>query len=640
MTNASKHTSASKRARLRKILAAALAATTMAHSIGCSVWDRIGPGPHDTTTSYHRNVGLSIEYPDVAECQTPTRAAAESAAQPFALEDPSQLPAMELTLEQAIQMAVGNSPIVRSSTIAVSPNSSTIYDPALAASSASGVEAALAAFDAQYTNSLRFFRTDRPNSFQLQGFPGFPFATDNSEAAYQSQLSKKTAFGSTFSLRHVVNYTRFNVNADAQLFPSNFNGWVEAEWRQPLLRGAGLQYNRIIGGSTGFGQYGGVLIARVNEDVALADFETAVIGLVSDVEAAYWNLATAYRVLEANVKGRESALRTYQYQKARLEAGAARPDEEAQAQSQYYQFESNVQEQLGGESGLYAVEQRLRYLLGMPSADGKLIRPITEPVDAQVLFDWNSVLTQALDRRVEVRRQRFQVKRRELELYAARLNKRPQLDFVGSYRFRGLGDHLIGDPDVGAADGLYTSIDDARFQEWSAAFEFSLPVGLRIASTAVTNAKLQLQRERALLAETELGISHDLSNAARNVDLTRSLVETNYNRYQADLRQVEVLKRRYLDGTDPINFLLQAQQSVVQSEIAFYQGLYNYNLAIRDLQVQKGSLLAYNRIQLAESEWESGARRGAYEKGLFLTPRSNASAVRTPAPITRQAFNP
>ncbi|MEM6473691.1 MAG: hypothetical protein AAF802_29300, partial [Planctomycetota bacterium] len=47
-----------------------------------------------------------------------------------------------------------------------------------------------------------------------------------------------------------------------------------------------------------------------------------------------------------------------------------------------------------------------------------------------------------------------------------------------------------------------------------------------------------------------------------------------------------------------------------------------------------------NRIQLAESEWESGARRGAYEKGLFLTPRSNASAVRTPAPITRQAFNP
>lgn len=649
------------------MLTVVVVAATVTHSVGCSVWDRIGPGPNDTTKSYHRNVGLSIEYPDVAECATPTTIAAQAATQPFALEDPSTLPAMDLTLEQAIQMAVGNSPIIRSSggglgvggaaigggatagvggavgasgTGSVPANFSTYFDPALTASSAGGVEAALSDFDAQYTNSLRFFRTDRPNSFQLQGFPGFPSATDNSEAAYQSQLSKRTAFGSTFSLRHVVNYTRFNVNADAQVFPSNFNGWVEAEWRQPLLRGAGLQYNRIVGGAQVPGQYNGVLIARVSEDVALADFENAVVGLVSDVENAYWNLAVAYRLLEANIKGRESALRTYQYQKARLDAGAARPDEEAQAQSQYYQFEANVQNQLGGQGGLYAAERQLRYLLGMPASDGKLIKPVTDPIDAEVIFDWNSALTQALERRVEVRRQRFQVKRRELELYAARLNKRPQLDVVGSYRFRGLGDHLIGDPDNGENDGLYTSIDSARFQEWSAGIEFTLPVGLRLASVAVSNAKLQLQRERAVLAETELSISHDLSDSARNVELTHKLVETNYNRYQADLRQVEVLVRRYLDGTDNINFLLQAQQSVVQSESSFYQSLYNYNLAIRDLHRQKGSLLAYNQIQLAESEWEAGASRDAYNKGLFLTPRADASDVRTSSPITRQPFNP
>ncbi len=333
-------------------------------------------------------------------------------------------------------------------------------------------------------------------------------------------------------------------------------------------------------------------------------------------------------------------MRTYQYQKVRLEVGAGRQDEEAQAQSQYYQFLASVQNQLGGPNGLYALEQRLRYLLGMPASDGKLIKPTTDPIDSEVLFDWNSILSQALSRRVEVRRQRYQVERRQLELYAAQLNKRPQLDFVGLYRYQGLGDHLVGDASDGNFDGLFTSLGTGNFQEWQAGVEFVLPVGLRRASVAVSQAQLQLQRERALLAETELRISHDLSDAARNVDLTYQLVETNYNRYRADLRQVEVLQRRYLDGTDNINFLLQAQRSVVQSEVDFYQALANYNLAIRDLHRQKGSLLAYNQVQLAEGGWAPGAQRDAYQKGLFLTPRKDPSQVTAPEPITRRGFEP
>lgn len=625
------------------IVAVTMATTTVA-STGCHVWDQLPAGPHDTTTSYHDNVGMSIEYPEVAECATPVTAAAESTDAPHVLQDPSKIPALEMSLPEAMTMAMQNSPVIRSLASAVpsSTASQTIYNPGLVASSSQGVEAALSNFDAVYTNSLIWSTQDQPANVLIvdpaQAFFAVPVNLAKN-AAWQSQLQKKSATGATFSLRHVVNYSRSN--RPAQLYPSSFTGWVEAEWRQPLLQGAGLQYNRIVGASQVPGQYNGVLISRINEDVALADYEQSVIQLASDVEQAYWDLWTAYRLLEANLKGRESALKTYQYQNVRLEVGAGRQDEEAQAQSQYYQFEANVQSQLGGPtSGLYTIEQRLRYLLGMPAADGKLIRPTTEPMDMKVVFDWNSALSQALDRRVEVRKQRFMVKRREFELFAARLNKRPSLDLIGLYRWRGFGDHLIGDSDAGRFDGLYSSITDGNYQEWQAGVEFALPVGMRLASTAVSNAKLQLQRDRAILAETELSVSHKLADQARAVQLTFQLVETNYNRYQADLRQVEVLLRRYLDGTDNINFLLQAQRSVVQSESAFYQSLANYNLAIRDLHVQKGSLLAYNQIQLAEGAWGSGATRDAYEKGLFLTPRHKpAEVMRTPV-VTRQGFDP
>ncbi len=81
----------------------------------------------------------------------------------------------------------------------------------------------------------------------------------------------------------------------------------------------------------------------------------------------------------------------------------------------------------------------------MPATDGRLIRPTTEPIDAHIVYDWESSLGQSLERRVEIRRQKFGVKRRELELIAAKLNLRPRLDFLAQYRWRGLGNHLIGE---------------------------------------------------------------------------------------------------------------------------------------------------------------------------------------------------
>ena len=48
---------------------------------------------------------------------------------------------------------------------------------------------------------------------------------------------------------------------------------IEAEVRQPLLQGAGVLYNRIAGPNGTIGQANGVLIARVNTDISLAEFE-------------------------------------------------------------------------------------------------------------------------------------------------------------------------------------------------------------------------------------------------------------------------------------------------------------------------------------------------------------------------------
>ncbi len=631
-----------RKSRLNQAARASLALGTL-FSSGCGVINKVapGPGPHDTRTSYHDTVGMQISYPDVRDCANEVAVVARTSASPLVAEDPANIPTFDLTLAEAVQMAVRQSPVVRElgGTLVTQPVfSQTIYDPSLAhANPQQGVEAALAAFDTQFSGQLFWNKQDRPSNIRGIGTQFTPPVFQGTTATYQTELSKRTAQGAQFALRHVTLYDRNN--SPIRQFPSDFTGWVEAEWRQPLMRGAGTEFNRIAGPSGIIGQYNGVLIARVNEEVALAEFEAAVIRLVNDVEEAYWELSANYRVLEASLRGREAALQTFQYQEVRLKVGAGRSDEEAQAQSQFYQFQAQVEQALSGQQGLYASEQRLRYLLGMPPADGRLIKPVTEPNDIRVVFDWESALSQALQRRVEVRRQRFNLKRREMELIAARLNRRPQLDFLSNYRWRGLGDNLIGGSG-GELDNLFSEISGGQYQEWQAGMELTFPVGLRAASNAVAHARLAISREQALLSETELRISHSLSDAVRRIGLTHSLLETNYNGFLADLRQVDVLRRRYRDGTDNINFLLQAQRQVVTSEIQFYRSLSDYNLAIRDLHREKGSLLAYSGVTLSEGPWESGAYQDAYEMGRFLNTRPNPEAVSVPNPVSSGPFDP
>ena len=87
------------------------------------------------------------------------------------------------------------------------------------------------------------------------------------------------------------------------------------------------------------------MLARINVDISLADFEGGVRNLVSDVENAYWELYFAYRALEANKTGRDSALQTWQKIHALFMVGArgGEAEKEAQSQAQYFLFRGQVQ---------------------------------------------------------------------------------------------------------------------------------------------------------------------------------------------------------------------------------------------------------------------------------------------------------
>lgn len=633
------------RTQLRKwIVGGCISLSCMA---GCRSKSGFQAWRDSSDVSYFQNFVTQIEYPDVNTAIEPSVAQSPT---PLAIQNPSELQTFDLTLQDAIRAALQSSEVFRSlggAVVAAPQGQTTQLDVALTdLNPLGGTQAALAAFDAQVTSQLFWQKNNRP--FNNAGNPFLANGFEQTTSTYTNAITKRTATGASFALRSNVVYD--NNNTPFRLFRSDFTGFLEAEYRQPLMAGSGTTYNRIAGSSTVPGSYNGVLIARINTDISLADFESGVLGLINDVEGAYWELYFAYRSLDALVKGRTASLELWQqineFRKAGVRGGERAPYSEAQ--SNYYLFVAQVNDALSGTTGLYASDQRLRYVMGLPPTDGRLIKPSDEPLQAEVTFDWDASLCDALTRRVEIRRQEWTIKRRELELIASRLNKRPRLDALTQYRWRGLGDHLIGARNpINTSESLTQSITEGNFQEWQAGFDYSFAVGLRQASATVRHAQLNLARDMNVLQEQQLRISHDLSNAARQISRSYAQLQANFNRVTADRDNLETRQIRKQIGIGNINtgdnatfFLGQAQQRLANSESGFYRSLVDYNLALRDFHREKGSLLAYNQINLSEEALDGAMQQAAYQRGRNFTPRDNPSEVSVKNRISQGQFNP
>lgn len=563
-----------------------------------------------------------------------------------------------LSVEEAIQLAVTNSTVLRDlgGTVIRTPQGTpTILDPSIQETDPrQGVHAALAAFDAEYSASVVAEKNDRAlnNLFTAGGTRIF----QQDLLTFQHQISKRAAAGTELAIRQNIDYD--SNNAFANLFPSVWNTNIEAEFRQPLLQGAGANFNRIAGPENVPGVYNGIVIARTNNDISLTEFEIGLRNLVSNVENAYWDLYFAYRDLDARIAARDAALQIWRRVSAVQGRDASR---EAQAREQYYRLQEEVQNALSGRPGdgtstnngttggtfrgaggvLYC-ERRLRLLLGVPLRDDQLIRPSDEPTLAPVTFEWNDISAEGVIRRAEVRRQRLQVRRRELELIAARNFLLPQFDVIGRYRWRGFGDDLIDiDRDPQQFDNAFQDLTTGDFQEWQLGGEFRLPIGFRRGHAAVRNAQLQLARERALLEEQERQILYDLSNAYAELQRAGDVVRTAYNRRMAAKLNVEVLRERMqIEPEFNLDQLLDAERRFADADVRFHRAAVEYVLAVKNVHFEKGTLLDYGQVYLTEEDHsravihEQAYKNRLREKGgeliSYVMSRSPQSAANPP----------
>ncbi len=603
----------------------------------------------DPAVDHYELMATQIEYPDVA---VENRQDVLETRPPHTILHSEQIEYRPLILEEAIQIALNNSQVIRDiggRVVSAPTTVSSVYDPAIQQTDPrTGPEAALSAFDAQFSTSMFWAKNDR--FFNNILFGGGVWGFQQDVAAFRAEITKTAATGTQFSLRNLTDYDMNN--SPLNLFHGAYDTMFEAELRHPLLQGGGIEFNRIAGPQAKPGMYNGVLIARINTDITLADFETAVRNLVDDVEQAYWELYFAYRDLDARMAGQNAALQTWRLVERKLQVGTADREQEALAREQYFFLRAQAINALGGTSagiqqvgipsgaipgvatgGVFSAERRLRRQLGLPASDGRLIRPADEPSTAPVVFDWEESLRESLVRRVELRKQKWTIKRRELELTAARNFLKMRLDFVGKYRWRGMGYDLLGNRNI-EHGSAFRDLFTGDFQEWQLGLQLSTPIGNRIGHTAVRNAELLVARERAIFREQELQISHELSDAFGDLDRTHTVSRTNYNRLLAAHQQLDEVRKKFEAGLVPLDFLLDAQCRAVDADSLYYRSLVDYNLAGSQVLYARGTLLGHHGIYLTEGPWSEESHLAAAKQARWFSTKRMDYCITKPAPVS------
>ncbi len=598
---------------------------------------------------------------------------------------------LDLTLEECIAYALVNTQVVRAlpgsqrqnfdmaATILSSPSQqlATAHDPAITATTTNsqpltvdqngsrilprgsaranqvgGVEDALSEFDAQCSSFMSFNTTDRARNVGAGNVfnPQFFMARDTTA---QMSLSKRIATGGVVTARSQSIYSNNNIPTQAsgagnfgRAVPSDYTQVLEFQVLHPLMRGRGTMVNRIP-----------VVLARINEDISIGQYEERIRNLVRDVEFAYWDLFAAYWNVDTARMARDSAAAAHKVAFAIREGGAAFTAE-AQAKYTVHQFQAQLDAAVsgGGQSndpGLFGREQHLRFLMQWAPTDGRLIRPTDKPAIGLAEFDWDTIRAETLTRNIDVRQHKWIVKQKELELISAKNQALPDLNLSTTYRWLGVGGSLLNNnggnppfPTGGGSASAFEELLGGNFQEGAVRLEFTPnAIGSRRALNDVANKQLDLARSHRILETKEEAAVSKLSGLWQQVDSWHKQMTQQFHAFAAAQESVAVTADTIaLGGGGSFNQLmdqlLRFQQNRASAGQGYIRALSEYNKSLVEIHAIKGSLLEYNNILLEEGLWPEKAYWDAHERARERdAARFIDYGASRPKVITRGEFN-
>ncbi len=478
--------------------------------------------------------------------------------------EPADVGELRLALREAVVLALKNN-----LDIAIAA-----YDPKR---KFEDISIAKAVFDPTFSLTLDANRTISPTATQLAG--ATVNTTENRDV--NTSLVQKLPFGASYTLSMTNN--RYNTNSK---FAQPINGGINPSHKtflnlsitQDLLKNFGMDVNTAP-----------IKIARNNQTISVTDLRKQANQVINDVHTRYWTLVFAVENLEVQRRSLRLARELEDLNKARVRAGVAAPVEVTQAEAQ---AAARVQDVILAEKAVKDAEDQLTLIINFPDGEriwARTILPTDAPPFDVVQVNMDGSIQEALEKRPDYTAAKLTLQNTDLNLRVARNQLLPSLQLQGNVGLNGLN---------GSAGGDLDRMTSGDFTQWSAALVLTYPLGNRSARSAFIQSKLGRDQAETSLLNLKRQIISQVREAVRRVEADVRRVEATKAARALAEEQLRVEQKRLEAGVTTTFNVLSFQRDLAEAQASEIKAITTYNQDLANLELQKGTILEKNRLEL------------------------------------------
>ncbi len=454
------------------------------------------------------------------------------------------------------------------------------------------------------------FRTNTAVAKQLnQGGGNYRFFFDNSRTENrfaQQQISSGTSGGSG----------------------AIYNSSLGITYTQPLLRNFRVDNSRRQ-----------IRIQRKRLQQSDADFRRTTIGIISQVQRAYWDLVFALRDQQNKASNLNLARENLRRVEASISAGRSAPLERAEVSTELANREVEV---LAASQQVSISENTLKTLLlkdPLSNEWGKPILPTDKPVIGSDTINLDAALKNAIENRFELRRLRLQREINSEDIRYFKNQTKPQIDFTSTFSLDGLSQggastsslfvsQFTGNEEIlrqklntllspanqipnplleipgtprflaGGYNRAWRNIFRSDAPNFSVGMTISFPFRNRTARANLTGAEIQQEQIAAQTRSQEQLIIAEVRNAVQAVETARQrVVAARRGRENAEI-QLQGERKLYDAGRSTTFILFQRENALTNARNAEIRAETDYNKALADVQRATSTTFLVNNIEV------------------------------------------
>ena len=377
---------------------------------------------------------------------------------------------------------------------------------------------------------------------------------------------------------------------------------LSLSFTQPLWRNRSIDANRH-----------SIRIQKKFIEQSDSDFRARTISIISQVQAAYWNLVFALRNQQNQLESLNVSRQNMRIIEAQIEAGAKAPLDRAQVQTDIASRETNL---FIATQNVSVAENTLKQLMLHDPTAPEWTAQVT-PTDSPVL-DLSPVnlplaLDEAHKNRPEIRRLNLQKDINGIDIEYFDNQTKPQVNLTGTVATTGLAGsptslipscsgtvttNCVSPKYIGGYGQDVSNLFGGQTRNVNFGVAIAFPLRNRTAEANLAQARIQKDQLEASFRSQDQAIEMDVRNAAQAVDTARRRVIASKAARESAEQQLAGEEKLYEVGRSTTFLLLERQNSLTAARTDELQAQTDYNKALADLQRATGSTLRVNNVDV------------------------------------------